>query len=376
MKIKFSKKSLAIFILVALGVAALSFLKKEKPSSYIFYKMQKGNLVREINANGTINPVNVIDVGTQVTAIIKKIYVNYNDHVKEGQVLAELDTSLLVRQVEIDKGNVDKIKATLDYNLLNWNRNKELFESGYISKSELDQAFRDYKSTKAEYDSTISQYKKSLRNFTLATIKSPVSGVVISKEVSEGQTLTSGLQTPSLFKIAKDLTEMQIETAVSEADISYVKNNQEVSFTVDAYPDLKFSGVVNQIRLDPTTDSNVVTYTVIININNKDSKLLPGMTAFVNILIDKKENVLKVPTSALSLFLPEIKSDIKADAASAVIYKMENKKIIPILVKKGLANEFETEIESSEIKEGDMIIQDFFVKPKGAAKKNDGPPEF
>lgn len=370
MKLNLSKKKLLLVTIIVIAVMMAFFLKKEKPSNYVLYKVERGDIVREINANGTINPVNVITVGTQVTALIKKIYVNYNDRVKEGQILAELDTSLLSRQVEIDKGGMDKIKATVDYNYLNWQRNKKLFEDGYIAKAELDQAYRDYKSTKADYDSYLAQYQKSFRNLTLATIKSPVSGVVISKEVSEGQTVTSGLQTPTLFKIAKDLKEMQIETSISEADISYIKNNQEVNFTVDAYQNQMFRGAVNQIRLNPTTDSNVVTYTVIININNEDLKLLPGMTAFVNIVIDKSENVLKVPNSALNLKLSE-NAGQKTDKGNAIIYKIQDKKITPISVIKGMETEFETAIKSDQIKEGDMIIQDVISKNPNLPKRNE-----
>lgn len=369
MKIKSNKIKLVALVIVVIFVVIFFRLNQKKPSNYVLYQVKRGDIVKEINANGTINPVNIITVGTQVTALIKKIYVNYNDRIEEGQVLAELDTSLLSRQVEIDKGGMDKIKASVDYNYLNWQRNKELFESGYIAKSELDQAYRDYKATKADYDSYVAQYKKSYRNLTLATIKSPVSGVVISKEVSEGQTVTSGLQTPTLFTIAKDLKEMQIETSISEADISYIKEGQEVNFTVDAYQNESFKGVVNQIRLNPTTDSNVVTYTVIININNESLKLLPGMTAFVNVVIEKSENVLKVPNSALNLQLSEIAVN-KPSEPNAVIYKIKGQEIMPIIVRKGLATEFEVAVESQEIKEGDMIIQDVIMINSNLSSRN------
>jgi HlyD family secretion protein len=377
MAFKLDKKGKIIIFLTFISALLLFFfLKKEDDVSYIIYKITRGNLVKEINANGTINPVNVITVGAQVTALVKNIYVNYNDEVIKDQVLAQLDTSLLLRQVEIDKGNMNKVKAAVDYNYLNWQRNKKLFDSGYIAKIDLDQAYRDYKSSKAEFDSYAAQYEKSFRNLKLATIKSPVAGVVISKEISEGQTVTSGFQTPTLFKIAKDLKAMQIETSVSEADISYIKEDQEVKFTVDAYPNQDFFGEVNQIRLDPTSDSNVVTYTVIININNESLKLLPGMTAFVNVIIAKSENVLKVPNSAINLKLPQFFQE--NDKSNSVVYKINGKKITPIVVKKIMETEFEIAIEAEQLKEGDLIIQDVINKKQGQMKKNnrDGGPPF
>ncbi|MES2677478.1 MAG: efflux RND transporter periplasmic adaptor subunit [Pseudomonadota bacterium] len=381
---KLNKKILAIIIigLIVSGFFGFKFFKKES-LNYITHPITKGTLVKQIQASGTINPVNIIDVGTQVSAIINKIYVNYNDQVKEGQILAQLDTSLLENQVGIDKGSLDKTKASRDLAKLTRDRNKDLFISGYIAKAQLDQAETDFKSANADYASALAQYKKSVRNLNLATIKSPVSGVVVDREVQEGQTVAASLQAPSLFKIAKDLTKMQIETAISEADISQIKNDQVVNFTVDAYQDLNFQGVVNQIRLNPTSDQNVVTYTVIVNIDNSDLKLLPGMTAFINILIDKKDDVLKVPNAVFNFKNKEHFKDkenstqLHLEKDQAIIYLLDaNNKISAIKVNKGLSNELETQIISDKIKEGDKIIEDVLTQKSPTPKKSNPRPNF
>ncbi len=379
-KPKLSKKKITIasVAILAIGIAALQFFKKEAPN-YITYQLQKGDLIREINVTGTINPVNIIEVGTQVTAIIKKIYVNYNDKVTKDQMLAQLDTSLLARQVEIDKGALDKAKANMDYAKLMRDRNKKLYESGYIARADYDQYNTAYKTTSADYESALAQYRKSQRNVNLATIISPVSGIIISKEVEEGQTVASSLQAPSLFKIAEDLAKMQIEVSVSEADISSIQNQQAVTFTVDAYRDLEFYGTINQIRLNPTTDQNVVTYTVIINIDNSDLKLLPGMTAFVNILIDKRSNVFKAPTDLFKFKPKDFDDNLYNNLAKdeAIIYIInKGSKLSPIKVKKGLSNEFETEIISEQLHDGDKIVQDLLTKKVPAASNTNRRPGF
>lgn len=369
MKLKKKIIFLTLIILAAAGFFIYKSGKKETPI-YITDTIKRGKITKEIDASGTINPVNVVKVGTQVSGIIEKIYVNYNDKVEKDQILAELDKSILQNQKNIAKASLDKAAASKNLARLDYERNSSLFKSNYISKSELDKYEADYKRAKADFDSANSEYQKSETNLGYATVRSPVFGVVISKEVEEGQTVAASLQTPDLFQIAEDLTKMQIEAAISEADISAIKQGQSVNFTVDAYENQNFIGIVDQIRLNPTTDQNVVTYTVVINIDNSDLKLLPGMTAFINILIDQKENILKISNNVFN-FKPAQTNNQNRDLTKdeTTIYLLENSgNIRPIKISKGFIGQFETEIISSEIKEGDKIIEEILGQGKAGTQ--------
>lgn len=325
--------------------------------------VQVGDITKTITANGTINPVNVIEVGAQVSGRIEKIFVDYNDSVKKNQRLAELDTSILKKEVGEAESAMKKAKANLDLVDLNYRRTKELFKNNYIAKVELDQAETELKNVKEEYNIAKSQLERAKINLSYAFIKSPVSGVVISREVDIGQTVASSFSAPTLFKIAEDLTKMQIETSVSEADIGSIKEGQKVEFTVDSFPRKVFEGTIKQIRLNPVTESNVVVYNVIIQISNKSKELMPGMTAYVTIPIGEVKNVKKINTVTLR-FNPDdrlleimgVKKPEK-EKGKVILYKLiGNNKVVPVYAKPGLSDLAQIEIECDELKAGDQVI--------------------
>ena len=362
---KITKKKL-IFLIICLCLVGYFIFKPEKSKFNIkdfdLDTVSVGNITKTITANGTINPVNVINVGTQVSGTIEKIYADYNDTVKKGQRLAELDTSILEKSVNEANSTMKKTKADLDLVQLNYERTKELFKNNYIAKVELDQAETELKNAKEEYNIAKSKYDVAKINLGYAFIDSPVSGVVISREVDIGQTVASSFSAPTLFQIAEDLTKMQIETSVSEADIGSIKEGQKVEFTVDSYPSKIFEGTVKQIRLNPVTESNVVVYNVIIEIFNEDKTLMPGMTAYVTIPIGEVKNVKKISTVALR-FSPDSRLlDImgvekpEREKGKVILYKLVGDKVVPIQVKVGLADLSQIEIEGDDIKEGDKII--------------------
>ena len=362
---KITKKKVIITILIVL-VGGYLLLKPTKSQFNIkdfdLDTVSIGDITKTITANGTINPVNVINVGTQVSGTIEKIYVDYNDVVKKGQRLAELDTSILTRSVNEAESSMKKTKANLDLVQLNYERTKELFKNNYIAKVELDQAETELKNAKEEYNIAKSKYDVAKINLGYAYIDSPVSGVVISREVDIGQTVASSFSAPTLFQIAEDLTKMQIETSVSEADIGSIKVGQDVEFTVDSYPSKVFEGKVKQIRLNPVTESNVVVYNVIIEIFNEDKLLMPGMTAYVTIPIGEVTNVKKISTVSLR-FNPDTRlleimgvKKPEREKGKIILYKLVGNTVVPVQAKVGLSDLTQIEIESDDLKEGDQII--------------------
>lgn len=366
MKMKLTKKKVVITLSVCLAILGYLILKPSKNQfnlkDFDTEIVKKGDIIKTITANGTINPVNVIAVGTQVSGTIEKIYVDYNDTVKKGQRLAELDTSILKRSVAEAKSALKKAQANLDLAKLNYEREKVLFKNNYIAKVELDQSETQLKNSKEEYNIAKVQYDVAEINLGYAFINSPVSGVVISREVDVGQTVASSLSAPTLFTIAEDLTKMQIETSVSEADIGSVKEGQKIQFTVDSFPDKIFEGSIKQIRLNPTTSSNVVVYNVIIEINNNEKVLMPGMTAYVTIPVGEVKDVKKISIVSLR-FSPDdsllkimgIEKPAKKNG-SVILYKLVDKKVIPVYATLGLSDLSQIEIKSDDINESDVII--------------------
>ncbi len=375
---KLTKKKLIIVLILVLLVGYWIF----KPSKSKFNvkdfdtdTVQRGDIIKTITANGTINPVNVIEVGAQVSGIIEKIYVDYNDTVKKGQRLAELDTSILKREVSEAESTMKKAESNLDLVELNYKRTSELFKNNYIAKVELDQAETELKNSKEEYNIAKLKYEKAKIGLGYAFIESPVSGVVISREVDIGQTVASSFSAPTLFKIAEDLTKMQIETSVSEADIGSIKEGQKVEFTVDSFPTKIFEGIVKQIRLNPATESNVVVYNVIIEIKNETKELLPGMTAYVNIPIGEVKDVMKINTVTLR-FNPDTRllevMNVKKperQKGKVILYKLEGNKIVPIYAEVGLSDLAQIEIKSNDLKEGDQLLSNSILTTINKPKK-------
>ncbi|MGI9130230.1 MAG: efflux RND transporter periplasmic adaptor subunit [Candidatus Methylopumilus sp.] len=359
------------FIFGAYYVYQLSH-KKKPEDLYRLQPVTMGDIEQNVTANGTINPVTLVNVGTQVSGRVKKIYADYNDRVKQGQVLLELEDELFKAQIAQSLGNVKNNEASLELAKANEIRMRSLFEKEYVSKQELDQSVQALKSAEAQLSTTKAQLKRDQTNYGYSIIRSPVSGVVVDRVVDVGQTVAASLQTPTLFKIAQDLSKMQIDTSFAEADIGRIQVNQTAKFNVDAFPNKNFEGVVKQIRLNPTNTANVVTYDVVISVDNPEQLLLPGMTAYVNINFAKHDNVLLVPNAALryrpkneelNLAMkkdkklgdntPKTKSD---DLGSGKIYVLRNNKPEMIRVKTSITNGKFTEIISSDIKPNEFVI--------------------
>ena len=298
---KNKKLWIAVAVVVALIIAynLLSGGKKEEKVSFDTAKVEMGNIQTSITATGTIEPVTSVTVGTQVSGIVSHLYVDYNSVVKKGQVIAELDRTNLISELNAQKASLASAQSSLNYQQSNFERYKTLFEKGLVSADEFESARLQYEQSKQQVAQSRESVQRAQTNLGYATITSPIDGVVLSKAVEEGQTVAASFNTPELFTIAQDLTNMRVIADIDEADIGGVKEGQRVSFTVDAFPDDKFEGSVTQVRQQAATESNVVTYEVVISAPNNDLKLKPGLTANVTIFTLEKNNVLVVPAKAL-----------------------------------------------------------------------------
>ena len=303
---KFSKLWLvvAVVIIIAIVAWALSGGKKEEQITFDTAAVAPANIMNSITATGTIEPVTSVTVGTQVSGIVSKLYVDYNSVVKKGQVIAELDKTNLMSQLNSAKTQLATAQSQLNYQTTNFNRYKTLYQKGLVAADDFDNAKLSYTQAKEQVASAKEEVQRAQTNLGYATITSPIDGIVLSKSVEEGQTVAASFSTPELFTIAQDLTNMQVVANVDEADIGDVKEGERVSFTVDAYPDDTFEGTVKQVRQEATTTNNVVTYEVVISAPNADLKLKPGLTANVTIYTAERKGVLSVPSKALR-FTPQ-----------------------------------------------------------------------
>ena len=294
----------AVVIIVAIVAWALSGGKKEEQITFDTAAVAPANIMNSITATGTIEPVTSVTVGTQVSGIVSKLYVDYNSVVKKGQVIAELDKTNLMSQLNSAKTQLATAQSQLNYQTTNYNRYKTLYQKGLVAADDFDNAKLSYTQAKEQVASAKEEVQRAQTNLGYATITSPIDGIVLSKSVEEGQTVAASFSTPELFTIAQDLTNMQVVADVDEADIGDVKEGERVSFTVDAYPDDTFEGTVKQVRQEATTTNNVVTYEVVISAPNADLKLKPGLTANVTIYTAERKGVLSVPSKALR-FTPQ-----------------------------------------------------------------------
>ena len=294
----------AVVIIVAIVAWALSGGKKEEQITFDTAAVAPANIMNSITATGTIEPVTSVTVGTQVSGIVSKLYVDYNSVVKKGQVIAELDKTNLMSQLNSAKTQLATAQSQLNYQTTNFNRYKTLYQKGLVAADDFDNAKLSYTQAKEQVASAKEEVQRAQTNLGYATITSPIDGIVLSKSVEEGQTVAASFSTPELFTIAQDLTNMQVVANVDEADIGDVKEGERVSFTVDAYPDDTFEGTVKQVRQEATTTNNVVTYEVVISAPNADLKLKPGLTANVTIYTAERKGVLSVPSKALR-FTPQ-----------------------------------------------------------------------
>ena len=348
-----------ILIVATLGGFFIFGGDENKRAEYSTVRVTRGDLRQVVTATGEIQPVNTVNVGSQVSGTIDNLYVDFNSTVKKGDVLLTIEPSVLQATVDESRASLDSAISQRDLAKSEYNRSKELYDADIIARSEMEQAENTYKQAEASVNRMQSQYERAVTNLGYATITSPVNGTVISRKVDVGQTVAASFQTPDLFEIAEDLTKMQIETSVSEADIGVISDGQPVTFTVDAYPTETFEGVVRQIRLSPTVTSNVVVYTVVIDVDNTDLRLKPGMTAFVTIIISEKENVWKATNSAFLVrsfngIIDE--ADINGATPQTHLMLMRDDKVVLIPYQKGLSTATETEIISDEIQMGDRIV--------------------
>lgn len=380
-RVKRRKWWIILFIIIAgIFVYFMGDNGKSQGTGFATATVTRGDISQVVTATGEIQPLNTINVGSQVSGTIESIYVDYNSKVKKGDVLLEIEPSVLQASVDEAYASLVSSESQRNYAKSEYERNKTLFDAGFISRAELEQSQTTYEQAEQNVNKMQSQYDRAVTNLGYATITSPVDGTVISRQVDVGQTVAASFQTPDLFEIAEDLSQMQIETAVSEADIGMIAEGQSVTFTVDAYPTQTFEGKVRQVRLSPTITSNVVVYTVVIDVDNSDLRLKPGMTAFVTILISEKSDIWKVQNSALIL---RSFDGIVADAGDATpsthlaIQRMVDGEPTVVLIpyKKGLVTATETEIISDEIQEGDRVIfGKYGMTSSGSSNMRMGPP--
>lgn len=349
----------AVAAIAALAVWLLSGGKKEETITFDTAAVAPANIMNSITATGTIEPVTSVTVGTQVSGIVSKLFVDYNSVVKKGQVIAELDKTNLMSQLNTAKTQLATAQSQLNYQTANYKRYKTLFEKGLVAADDFDNAKLSYTQAKEQVVSAKEEVQRAQTNLGYATITSPIDGVVLSKSVEEGQTVAASFSTPELFTIAQDLTNMQVVADVDEADIGDVKEGERVTFTVDAYPDDTFEGEVKQVRQEATTTNNVVTYEVVISAPNADLKLKPGLTANVTIYTAERKGVLSVPSKALR-FTPQKETVGKmkiVDVANAKnkVWTIEGNSIVAHKVNIGMTDGTNTQIVGG-IAEGTKVI--------------------
>jgi HlyD family secretion protein len=375
-----NKKTYIILASVAVLALVAYFLfggEKQAGVTYGTAEVNVGDITNSVTATGTIEPVTSVTVGTQVSGKVAHLYVDYNSVVKKGQVIAELDKTNLLSELASAKANLSSAQSNLSYQQSHFNRYQILFNKGLISANDYEQTRLSYEQAQQQVRTARESVNKAATNLGYATITSPIDGVVLSKSVEEGQTVAASFNTPELFTIAQDLTNMQVIADIDEADIGEVKEGQRVTFTVDAYPDDVFSGVVKQVRQEATTESNVVTYQVVISAPNANLKLKPGLTANVTIFTKEVKNVLSVPSKALK-FTPNEKmltdgQSIQDVPAPNKVWTLEDGVFKAHKVEVGLTNGITTEITSG-LKAGQKVVTEFQIgggdEPAEGAKNN------
>ena len=323
-------------------------------------KIDRGDLAQSVSANGTLNPVVLVSVGTQVSGTVFRLHADFNQRVKAGQILAELDPALLKAAEAQSLANLASSEASLRLAITNEERMRELFAQEYVSRQELDQAVQTREVARAQVRLHQAQLERDRTNLRYSVIRSPVSGVVVDRQVNIGQTVAASFQTPTLFRIAQDLKKMQIDSSVAEADVGSIRIGQATEFRVDAFPEREFKGTIRQIRLNPSVASNVVTYNVVVEVDNPDEILLPGMTAYLTIVTVAKTGVLKLPNAALR-FKPENahakrSEDKPRKRGGPQVWVLRGEALSAVEIKTGISDGRHTEILSGELSEGDNVV--------------------
>jgi len=381
-----NKKIIIASAIVIIGAGVLLF-KNSNKVQYQTKDLERCTITQVVEASGTINPVNIVSVGSTVSGLMKAIYVDYNSEVKKGQLLAQIDPATFQAQVDQQRAqinnaqaNLARLNAEMVYSQKTYQRYKNLYSKNFIAKSELDKAESEYYAKlasigaqKASISQAQASYKTSMTNLGYTKIIAPVDGTIIKRAVDVGQPVAASFQAPQLFTIAQDLKKMQIEVNVSEADIGKVKEGQKAEYTLDGYPDATFHGVVTQVRLNSTTTSNVVTYTVIVSVDNEDLKLKPGMTANVSIITSQNRDVLCVPSVALK-YTPETTGQKYKEQG---VWVLEKNEPVRIPIKEGASDDSNVQIITNKLKVGDKIIVGSTGKTGKAVpsgKRRGGPP--
>jgi HlyD family secretion protein len=398
---KYIISALIIAVVVAMATGIYLYIKKPAEAAYKTARVEKGDIVSTVSATGNLAAVVTVQVGTQVSGTIQKLFVDFNSPVKKGQTIAQIDPALFNAQVEQSRGNLinaqaglSKAKADLIDAKRTLERNRQLVQEGIIAQSDFDTAETRYegaaaavKGAEGSVAQTRGSYSQARTNLNYSTIRSPVDGTVVSRNVDVGQTVAASFTTPTLFTIAQDLAKMEINTSVDEADISRVAEGQPVTFTVDSYPERRFQGKVTQIRNSPVITQNVVTYSVIVGVDNRDLNLKPGMTANVAIETARKENVLKIPSAALR-FKPKRDKEtretrtrptgkgapgMRKEAGQKVYILDKDKKPAPVAIRTGISNDGHVEVTSGSLRENDEVIIEQASSQKKPAAAGGGP---
>ncbi len=398
---------IGLLIIVAAAFIYISWIEIDKEYVFETETVKKGSVSNTITATGTLEATTTVTVGTQVSGVIEKLYVDFNAIVKKGQLIAELDKSTLQSSIENAQADLDNAEAEYDYQKANYERVKGLYEKEFVAQSDYDLAIYSYKKSKASVKSAKANLDRAARNLSYATIYSPIDGIVLNRAVDEGQTVASSMNTPELFTITNDLKEMQVEADIDEADIGMIEEQQRVEFTVDAFPDLNFEGEVSEIRLQPNESSNVITYIVIISVKNPDLKLKPGMTASITTFVEEANEVLVIPGKATrfnpdSQLLENYMNSITSNQENAenknprnmgegrperppggrqelgetqkVVWLKDGDHIRPVVIEIGIDGDSNIEIISG-LQEGNIIVTSFAYgedgNTNGTSKKND-----
>jgi len=361
---------ITIIVLLAAAAAVYSVWKNQKDTkiSWVTVQPEKGDIQNLVTATGTVNALKSVLVGTQVSGVISKIFVDFNDIVKQGQVIAVLDTRTLKVLLEEAEANLSKTQTQLEQVKAEYERNQILYQKQLITSSDFDIQTSNYKAAENTVQTAEGEVSRAKINLDLATITAPISGVIISRNVDVGQTVAASLSTPTLFTIANDLKKMQLQANVDEADIGLIQTGQSVFFTVDAYPDLNFTGIVQQLRMQPITTNNVVSYAVMIDAPNEELKLLPGMNANINIVVKEVKDIIKIPISAMYFSPGQLQKGLDSIAiqkqrdslgtlGQSLVFILKDGNLTPVTIQTGMSDGIKIEIKNGDLtNKSDLVV--------------------
>jgi len=363
----FRVKTIFILALVLAAAAGIYYWQSRAGASakpkFKTERVDRGSIEQAISANGALTPVVLVNVGTQVSGTVKNLHADFNQRVTAGQILAELDPALFQAQLAQNQATLLNAQAALKFALAKEQRSRTLLEKGFISPTQMDEAVQALEAARAQVATAEALLQRDRTNLRYTVIRSPISGVVVARNVDLGQTVAASFQTPTLFQIAKDLREMQIDTSIAEADVGSIKVGQPVAFTVDAFLDQPFAGRVKQIRLNPTIQQNVVTYNVVVAVDNAEGRLLPGMTAHVQITVNRRDDAVRIPNAALRFKPAQADEKEKAPRRNGpTVYRQSGEQLVPLKVRTGISDNFYTELLSGDLKPGDALVTKALTK--------------